>query len=74
MFKYVSKWSDSSTWGGDFQPIEGDSVSIPAGLHLLVDVDETPVLNTIIVEGSLIFAPDSDADHERNFHAHIIMV
>jgi len=54
--------------------MEGESVSIPAGLNLLVDVDTTPVLNTIIVEGSLIFLPDSDPNHEREFHAHIIMV
>lgn len=74
MFMYVSYWSESSTWGNDFQPIEGDSVSIPAGLHLLLDIDVTPLLNTIIVEGSLIMLPDSDSTHERELHAHIIMV
>jgi hypothetical protein len=54
--------------------MEGDSVSIPAGLHLLVDIDSTPILDAIIVEGSLIFAPDTDPTHERTFDAYYIMV
>jgi hypothetical protein len=57
VFRYVSYWSDETTWGGEFQPVEGDMVYVPAGLHLLVDVDSTPVLSAVLVEGSLIFAP-----------------
>jgi G8 domain len=41
---------------------------------LLVDVDSTPVLNAVIVEGSLIFPPDSDPNHLRTFDAHYVMV
>ena len=44
------------------------------GLHLLVDVDSTPVLSFINVEGSLIFPPHSDPNHERTFAAHYIIV
>ena len=36
---------------------------MPPGLHLLVDVDSTPVLSAVLVEGSLIFAPDADPNH-----------
>ena len=32
-------------------------VYIPAGLHLLVDVDKTPILSAVLVEGSLILPP-----------------
>jgi hypothetical protein len=49
-------------------------VWVPAGLHLLVDVVKTPILSAILVEGSLIFAPSSDPDHERYFDAHYILV
>jgi len=55
VFTYVSAWSEPSTWGGDFAPIEGDSIHVPTGMHLLVDVDSTPLLKAVIVEGSLIF-------------------
>jgi hypothetical protein len=41
---------------------------------LLVDVDSTAKLNALIVEGSLIFPPHSDANHLRTFDASYVMV
>ena len=74
VFRYVSRWSDSQTWGYDLSPQEGEAVHIPKGLHLLVDIDSSPKLSFINVEGSLIFAPDADPDHERTFDCHYILV
>jgi hypothetical protein len=74
-FTYVSAWSESSTWGGDFAPIEGDSIHVPTGKHLLVDIDSAPLLKAVIVEGSLIFQPHlTDPTHHRTFDAHYIFV
>lgn len=67
IYRYVSLWSDPETWGGDIPPIEGESVAIPTGQHLLFDIDDSPILNAMIVEGSLIFAPDADPEHLRTF-------
>jgi len=55
-------------------PVEGDAIEIPKGLHLLVDVDSTPKLSFVVVEGSLIFAPEADENHERTFEAQYVMV
>ena len=74
VFTYVNMWSQDTTWGGEFSPMEMESIWIPEGLNLYVDVDKTPVLNAIIVEGSLIFAPHTDPNHERFFDAHYIFV
>jgi len=75
LFRYVSKWSETATWGNDNLPVAGDAVSIPKGRHLLVDVASTPILNTIIVEGSLIFpSDDSDETTVRTFDARLILV
>ena len=63
VFRYVNMWSADSTWGGEFAPLEGESVYIPAGLNLLVDIDQTPVLNAVLVEGGLVFAPDEDNEN-----------
>jgi len=63
VFRYVSRWSDSQTWGYDLSPQEGEAVNIPKGLHLLFDIDTGPKLSFIVVEGSLIFPPDNDANH-----------
>ena len=75
VFRYISRWSEPQTWGYDLSPQEGEAVNIPLGLHLLVDVDSTPVLSFINVEGSLIFPPDTtDASKQRTFDAHYILV
>lgn len=70
----MNYWSDTTTWGGEFAPIEGDMVSIPKGLHLLVDVDSTPILSAVVVEGSLIFPPNPNPEHLRTFDAHYVLV
>ena len=73
-FVYANYWSADTTWGGEYAPMELESVYVPVGLNLLVDVDETPELNAVIVEGSLIFAPHSDPTHQRYFDAHYVFV
>jgi len=40
----------------------------------MVDIDISPVLNAILVEGELIFAPSGDPNHQRTFDAHYIFV
>jgi hypothetical protein len=73
-FTYVSLWSHETTWGGEFAPMHMESVYVPSGFNLLVDVDSTPELNAVVVLGSLIFAPDTNPDHERFFDARYIYV
>ena len=73
-FKYVAYWSDEDTWGGEYAPLDGETVYIPKGQHLLVDIDRSPILSAVLVEGSLIFLPDFDNSHQRFFDAHYIFV
>jgi hypothetical protein len=40
----------------------------------LVDLDETPILNAVFVEGSILFVPNSDANHHRKFDAHYLFI
>jgi hypothetical protein len=49
VFTYASAWTADSTWGGEFAPMDGESIAIPPGLNLLVDIDRTPLLNIVIV-------------------------
>ena len=74
IFRYVSFWSESTTWGGDAPPQFGEAVLIPKGRNLLVDVDSVPQLSFILVEGSLIFAPHANKDHLRTFDAGYIFI
>ena len=74
VFMYVNYWSNTETWGDEFLPMEGDTVYIPEGLNLLVDIDSSPLLDAVLVEGSLIFPPSDDPTHVRTFDAYYLMV
>jgi hypothetical protein len=57
------------------EPMDGETIHIPKGLNLLVDIDHTPQLNAVLVEGSLIFPPHpTNANHQRNFDARYVFV
>ena len=73
-FKYANYWSDLETWSGEYTPQAGDSISVPVGQTLVVNVDSTPVVNAIIVEGSLVFLPDATATHHRTLDASYIYI
>jgi hypothetical protein len=73
-FTYINYWSDPDTWMGEFAPQDGDSIVIPKGQRLLVDIDMSPMLNAIVVQGELIFEPSTDEAHYREFHAQYIFV
>jgi hypothetical protein len=73
-FYYGHFYSMYETWGGEFPPKDGDSILIPPGQHLIVDVDSTAWLKAVIVQGSLLFFPESDPTHERTFDAKYVMV
>ena len=48
---------------------------MPKGLSLLVDIDTSPELNLVIVDGgSIIFPPDDDPSHVRSFDAVYIFI
>lgn len=73
-YKYANYWSDLDTWSGEYIPQDGNSVIIPKGQTLIVDVDSTPVLKAVVVQGSLIFAPNADPTHHRTFDAEYVYV
>ena len=49
---------------------------VPKGLNLLVDIDESPELNLVIVEGGSIIFPcnESNPNHVRKFDANYIFL
>ncbi|KAG2491954.1 hypothetical protein HYH03_009686 [Edaphochlamys debaryana] len=69
-FQYIDVWSRNSTWGGGPLPGEGDSVHIPPGITVLMDVSPPP-LYLIVLEGNLVF---DDTPEYLNLQAHYILV
>jgi hypothetical protein len=68
-FLYIDRWSDSATWGGELPPAEGESVFVPKGQTLLVDVSP-PKLKLVTIEGTMMFEDTKDL----TFDAHYIVI
>lgn len=61
-------WSNPDTWPGGVLPNEGDDVSIPNGVTVVLDISP-PALGSISINGSLKFE-----NKALNFTAHSILV
>ena len=48
-------WSNTATWPLGRLPIDGEDVTIPSGVIIVFDLEESPVLNLIKVDGCLEF-------------------
>jgi hypothetical protein len=68
-YQYIDAWSRNTTWGGEAPPIEGDTVVIPPGHRVLLDVSP-PRLFALVVQGTLEFADEADI----RLDAHYIIV
>ena len=75
-YRYCSLWSEDSTWGDLLPPIDGESVAVPNGLCLLVDIKNSPKLRLVQVDGGALIFPsyDDDPSYEVTFDARYIMI
>lgn len=50
-------WSvpESWDWRGNVLPVEGDDIVIPPGVNMLFDLNESPILNSLEINGKLDF-------------------
>jgi hypothetical protein len=67
-FRYLDRWSAVTTWADQEPPVEGDTVIVPAGQAILVDVSP-PRLFLVLVQGELVFDR-----RDLTFDAHYIVV
>jgi hypothetical protein len=63
----VLKWSDPRTWGVDLPPIDGDLVSVPAGMTLLVDQDTPNLRGIAATNATIIFSDELDLTINTGF-------
>lgn len=59
-------WSDPLSWEEGVLPEEGDDVEIMSGWNMILDLEETPVLNSLTINGRLSFAQTSKDIHLRS--------
>ena len=70
------KWSSRATWGLAPLPAAGDTIYIPKGQTLFFDIDNSPILDNIIIEGSLVFldADSRETGKDINIHSKRILI
>jgi hypothetical protein len=54
-FRY---WSDVKNWPNETLPVAGDDVHIISGWKMILDIEETPILDVLDVNGILIFSDE----------------
>lgn len=63
-------WSDPASWPNGTLPQEGEDVHIEPGWNMVMDLEETPILGYVEINGILTFSNDS----AHNFRAKIITI
>jgi hypothetical protein len=63
-FRY---WSDKKNWPNETLPIAGDNVHILSGWKMILDIEETPIIDLLRVNGILIFSDEKDV-HLQSKH------
>lgn len=48
-------WSDPKSWVSGSIPVDGDDVEVMSGWNMLLDIAETPKLNSLSINGRLQF-------------------
>jgi hypothetical protein len=51
-------WSDKTNWPNETLPVEGDEVHIEPGWNMILDIENTPILKMIRINGRLTFKDD----------------
>jgi len=74
LFYFVSYWSSRITWGQEFLPVDDEMVYVPPGLTLVMDIDHSPKLKAILVEGFFLIKPEADPQHERTLTSQYIFI
>lgn len=67
-------WSDVTNWPEERLPEEGEDVEIISGWNMILDLEETPILNMLTVNGRLTFSNNETNPINVNLQAMQIFV
>ncbi len=65
-FSYLDRWSSLTTWANREAPTDGDTVIVPKGQAILVDVN-TPKLFLVVIHGEVYFEDLRDLTFEASY-------
>ena len=65
-FSYLDRWSSLTTWANREAPVDGDTVIVPKGQAILVDIN-TPKLFLVVIHGEVYFEDVRDLTFEASY-------
>jgi hypothetical protein len=65
-FSYVDRWSSLTSWANREAPVDGDTVIVPKGQAILVDIS-TPKLDLVVIHGEVYFEDVRDLTFEASY-------
>jgi hypothetical protein len=65
-FSYLDRWSSLTTWANREAPVDGDTVIVPKGQAILVDIN-TPKLFLVVIQGEVYFEDVRDLTFEASY-------
>jgi hypothetical protein len=65
-FSYLDRWSSLTTWANREAPADGDTVIVPKGQAILVDIN-TPKLFLVVIHGEVYFEDVRDLTFEASY-------
>lgn len=67
-------WSDPASWPSGNVPVEGDEVEIISGDWIEFDIEDSPILKSLTINGRLTFKNDTEEAVDRTLHAWWVFV
>lgn len=67
-------WSDPSTWPSGAVPVEDEEVEVPSGAWIEFDMEDTPLLKSLTINGRLTFKNDPEEAANRTINSHWVFV
>jgi hypothetical protein len=60
----IRRWSDPKSWPSGKVPVAGETVEIISGMNMLYDLQESPIIDMLEINGRLTF------EEGKNLHLH----
>lgn len=70
----VFLWSATTSWESGAIPVEGDEVEILPGVNMLFDLEDSPLLAKLTINGRLSFFNDAETAHNQILHTKILYI
>lgn len=67
-------WSEADSWPSGNVPVEGDEVEIEPSMNILFDIEDSPLLKSLTINGRLSFLNDPEIPQNLTLNVYWIYI